>query len=851
MISLEIRQSFLDFFKSKNHTIVDSIPIIPHNDPTLLFINAGMNQFKDVFLGIGKRDYNRAANSQKCIRVSGKHNDLEEVGVDTYHHTFFEMLGNWSFGDYYKSEAIEYAWELLTKVWKLDKTRLYATVHNTDDEAYELWKQYLPETHIQKFGDKDNFWEMGTTGPCGPCSEIHYDRTPNKNGAKLINTGSPEVIEIWNLVFIQFNRKEDGTLEPLSSKYIDTGMGFERICSILQNVKSNYDTDIFLPIIGEIQRLTGIIYTTSIDKKTDIAMRVIADHIRTLCFAIADGVLPGNDGRNYVLRRILRRALKYARNLGINKPILYKLVPIVVTTMGLHFVELKKNQELIQKVIYNEEESFLQTMERGLDRIDTIINNILETKQEKIISGDDAFLLYDTFGFPLDLTELIARERGIKVDTVGFENNMNIQKERSRTARKIVSQDDTLPQIDIETEFIGYDSTFSAYNGTVKYFQDNIIVLDKTPFYSESGGQISDNGVLIINQKNYNVINVKKNGNTIFHICDKNIECNLDDTAICILNFERRSNIVRNHSATHILHEALRAQLGNHIQQAGSLVTDDYLRFDFNHFEKLTPEQIKNIENTVNTIILMKQKVTIQELPIEEAKKDQKIKMFFGDKYGSVVRVVSIGGFSSELCGGTHVNNTSEIVLFKITSESSIASGIRRIEAITGKKAIEYVTKLENTINEKNNIITNLNNQIKKLEKEIAKHNISYLNENFNNLINKAISINGINVLVHQEDLQNLDQLRLIAEKIRDSFVKNGICLIASIIDDKVQLSCSVTDDLKDKLPAGKLVGDAAKILNGGGGGKSHLATAGGKNIQKLPDLLNTEFYNIIKKYTE
>lgn len=848
--SIEIRESFLDFFKSKGHRIVESMPVVPHNDPTLLFTNAGMNQFKDVFLGIGKRDYSRAADSQKCIRVSGKHNDLEEVGVDTYHHTFFEMLGNWSFGDYYKAEAIDYAWELLTKVWKLDTTRLYATVYRTDDEAYEIWKKYLPESHIQRFVEKDNFWEMGATGPCGPCSEIHYDRTPDKSGAKLVNAGSPDVIEIWNLVFIQFNRKDDGTLEPLPSKFVDTGMGFERICAILQNVNSNYDTDVFLPIIGEIQRLSGIIYTTSLEKKSDIAMRVIADHIRTLCFSIADGVLPGNDGRNYVIRRILRRALRYAKSLGFTQPVLYKLVNIVVNSMGDHFTELKKNRDLIQKIIYNEEVSFLQTMERGLEKIEAIINGIISNNQEKIISGNDAFLLYDTFGFPLDLTELIARERGFKVDSSEFEKRMNEQKERSRAARKVVSMNSNLPQVNIETEFIGYQlENFKPTDAKVKYFQDNIIVLDRTPFYSESGGQISDIGILFINSKSYNVVDVKKQGGTIFHICNSNIECNIGDDVKCLIDFERRNNIMRNHSATHLLHEALRSQLGSHVKQAGSLVTDTYLRFDFNHFEKLSNEQIKSIEKAVNAIILIKQPVNTKVLPIEEARKLPNVKMFFGDKYGDFVRIVSIGNFSSEFCGGTHVSNSSDICFFKIISESSIASGVRRIEAVTGKKAFEYVENLEKNIEEKNIAIEKLNNQIKSLEKEIEKTKLSTLTKNSNDFMSEAKLFGDVKVLVKQMELQNLDQLRTIAENVRDKFGTKGICLIAAVIENKIQLACSVTEDLKGTAPAGKLVGEAAKLLNGGGGGKPHLATAGGKDISKIQSLLNTDFYEIVKKY--
>ncbi len=852
MTSIEIRKSFLDFFKSKSHRIVSSFPVVPHNDPTLLFTNAGMNQFKDVFLGTGSRDYKRAANTQKCIRVSGKHNDLEEVGIDTYHHTFFEMLGNWSFGDYYKKEAIQWAWELLTEVWKLDPKRLYATVYRTDDEAYEIWKDYLPEDRIQRFDEKDNFWEMGATGPCGPCSEIHYDRTSDFSGASLVNADSPDVVEIWNLVFIQFNRNENGELEPLAQKFVDTGMGFERVCAILQNVKSNYDTDIFLPLLGEIQRLTGVIYTTSLDKQTDIAMRVIADHIRALSFAIADGVSPGNEGRNYVIRRILRRASRYARNLGVKEPMLYKLVPVLVRTMGDYFTELKQNQQLIQKVIYNEEVAFLHTMERGLEKIEEIISHIVKENKEKIISGQDAFLLYDTFGFPLDLTELIARERGLNVDTEEFDKKMQEQKERSRASQKNTSTQVKLPIIDETSEFTGYDLTTASSQAKVVFVKDNLIVLDKTPFYAESGGQLSDIGVLFIGSNSFSIVDVQKNGNAIFHISDTDFtDVKVGDNVMTIIDMERRKSTARNHTATHLLHEALCSAFGEHVKQAGSLVSPNYLRFDFNHFEKISLEDLKNIENTVNTLILLQQDVKTETLSIEEAKKNTKAKMFFGDKYGDLVRTVSIGDFSVELCGGTHVKNTSEICMFKIISEASVAAGIRRIEAVTGKQAFEYVKKLEEKHQEKDNVIAELSNKIRSLEKEIEKINIANLQKNTDQLIDNAITIGNTSVLIKQMQLTNLDQLRTTAEKVRESFAKNGICLIISVIDDKVQLACAVTDDLKDKVPAGKLVGEVAKLFGGGGGGKPHLATAGGKDITKIDSVLETDFYNIVKNMLE
>ncbi len=847
MTSKEIRQSFLDFFKSKEHRIVQSAPVVPHGDPTLLFTNAGMNQFKDVFLGVGSRDFNRAADTQKCIRVSGKHNDLEEVGVDTYHHTFFEMLGNWSFGDYYKEEAIAWAWELLTEVWKLDTSRLHATVYRTDDEALEIWKKYLPEAHIHRFDEKDNFWEMGETGPCGPCSEVHYDRTPDKSGAKLVNAGVPEVIEIWNLVFIQYNRKADGSLEPLAATHVDTGMGFERICSVMQGVGSNYDTDVFMPIIKKIEELSGKKYSGELDSPDGIAMRVIADHLRTLSFAIADGAMPGNEGRSYVLRRILRRACRYGRNLGFREPIVYKLLPTLIESMGDVFPELINNKTTIEKVIKGEEESFLQTLERGLDRFDEL-KNTDEVANTKMISGSDAFLLYDTFGFPLDLTELIARENGLGVDIEGFNANMAEQKARSRAARKVHSQEVEMPVIDEVTEFTGYSELET--NSKVLYVSENQIALAKTPFYSESGGQVADTGVIVLAGQSYEVIDVKKAGNAIIHICDREIEPLVGHEALAKVDAVRRRSIMRNHSATHLLHEALRQVLGEHVQQAGSLVSPEHLRFDFNHFEKVTDEQIKTIENIVNRKILENIDVKIESMSIEEAQKNPKIKMFFGDKYGDVVRVVTMDSkYSIELCGGVHVHNTAEIGLLKITSESSIAAGVRRIEAVTGAGVEKYLSELEIIVIEKDRAIEELKERMKQLEKQLVSFKQAELNNSVPQLIESAKTINGVKVISCRMDLENIDLQRSVAEKLRDTLGNAGIALIGGIIENKVSLVAVSTDDLKAKAPAGKLVGDAAKTVGGGGGGKPHLATAGGKDISMLDDLLNTEFYKIAEKY--
>jgi len=697
--SREIRQDFFNFFESKSHRIVPSAPVIPHGDPTLLFTNAGMNQFKDVFLGYGKRDYRRAADTQKCIRVSGKHNDLEEVGVDTYHHTFFEMLGNWSFGDYYKAEAIEWAWELLTQVWGLPKERLHATVYRTDDEAFEIWKSYLPESQIHRFDEKDNFWEMGETGPCGPCSEIHFDRTPDLSGGKLVNAGVPEVIEIWNLVFIQYNRRADGSLEDLTAKHVDTGMGFERICAVLQSKDSNYDTDVFMPLINKIVDLSGKKYDGGLTDPDSIAMRVIADHTRTLSFAIADGAMPGNEGRGYVLRRILRRGCRFARNLGFHEPVIYKLVEVLIDSMGDVFPELVSQRTTIERVIKGEEESFLVTLDRGIEIFENLARSIPTGAK---VSGNDAFQLYDTFGFPLDLTELLAREKGLGVDTDGFTKNMDAQKERSRKARKTGTMEIDIPQLDFSTEFTGYNETVSE--AIALYIDSNKIVLDKTPFYAESGGQVSDTGTLVLAGESYDVLDVIRSGDAVIHITDRDIEPLVGEAVLAKVHSSRRRDTMRNHSATHLLHEALRQVLGDHIKQAGSLVAPEYLRFDFNHFEKVSSEDISRIETIVNERILESIRVGTEIMKLDEISKNSKVRMFFGDKYGDVVRVVTMDPkFSIEICGGTHVSNTSEIGMFKIVSESSIAAGIRRIEAVTGRGVREFIHSLERKIEDKSN----------------------------------------------------------------------------------------------------------------------------------------------------
>lgn len=846
MKSNEIRKSFLDFFEDKGHRIVPGSPVIPHGDPTLLFTNAGMNQFKDVFLGTGKRDYVRAADTQKCIRVSGKHNDLEEVGKDTYHHTFFEMLGNWSFGDYYKSEAIEWAWELLTKVWGLEKDRLYATVFRTDDEAYELWKRFLPTDRILRFDEKDNFWEMGDTGPCGPCSEIHYDKTRDKTGRNLVNMGTPEVIEIWNLVFIQYNRKSDGSLEELHAKHVDTGMGFERICAVIQGKDSNYETDIFLPLINKLEELSKRKYSKNLKDPDGIAMRVISDHIRTLSFAIADGALPGNEGRGYVLRRILRRASRYARNLGFKEPVLYQLLDKLIDVMGDFFKELEKNRDIIQRVIKAEEESFLQTLDKGLEKFESIYKN-LKQSSVKIISGTDAFQLYDTYGFPLDLTQILAEEYGLELDLKGFDEQMKAQKERSRKARKVHHQEVELNIPVISSEFTGYNELFTE--AKVLYVEENRIVFDRTPFYVESGGQVSDTGEFILAGEKYNVIDLKKIGDAIIHITDKEIEKLVGDKALLKVDSYRRKKIMKNHSATHLLHEALRQVLGDHVKQSGSLVAPDYLRFDFSHFEKVKASEIKRIEDIVNQKIFDGINVETKILPLEEAVKNPRTKMFFGDKYGDIVRVVVMDeNFSMEFCGGTHVKNTSEIQLFKILSESSIAAGVRRIEAITGISLLNYLDNLQDRIISKDYEINELTNKIRHLEKEISHKKIEDLKNEMKKWLSESKNEGRIKIISRKVEAESIDELRTIGEELRNMLSKNGIGLLATKIDDKVQLVCVVTDDLNKQIPAGKIISESAKIIGGSGGGKPHLATAGGKDLSKLDDLIN-KFPEIVSSF--
>ena len=871
MTSNEIRQQFFEFFKNKDHRIVPSSPVVPFEDPTLLFTNAGMNQFKDVFLGLGKREYKRAADTQKCIRVSGKHNDLEEVGYDTYHHTFFEMLGNWSFGDYYKKEAIKWGWELLTDVWKLPKERLWATVYKTDDEAFDFWKSEtdINPKHILRFDEKDNFWEMGETGPCGPCSEIHINLSDDIENPKLVNAGLPECIEIWNLVFIQYNKDEKGKLNELPQKHVDTGMGFERVCAVLQKKKSNYDTDVFTPLIKEISNLSNLNYEVTeneeeekeIEEEIQIAMRVIADHIRTLTFAITDGAVPGNDGRGYVLRRILRRAARYGRKLNLKEPFLYKIVETLVKEMSEVFPEIKEKQKYVEKVIKAEEESFNKTLDRGIDLFNEIVEK-LKSKNKNTISGADLFMLYDTYGFPVDLTNVMAKEIGFTIDEKGFDKLMNSQKQRGRDATKdkfssININTENLDSFELiskdETVFTGYDelNTNSKIIGYKKENENELIILDKTPFYVESGGQVDDLGVLSVKDNKYDVLDVAKIDNKVVHIIEtnKNDPLKTGKEVLAEIDSSRRWDIMRNHSATHFMHSALRQILGTHVHQAGSYVGPDRLRFDFTHFSKVSEPELKDIEQLVNE--QLRRNLPLQHhrnTPFDKAKKMGAL-MFFGDKYGDKVNVVQFGDFTMEFCGGTHVKNSSEIGLFKIISESSISSGVRRIEAVTGEGVQRYIDSQIELIKNKDEKISELLEEKKKVEKENSDLKLKGNLGQLTSLLASPIKLDNINIYKAQIKAESVDQLKSYGDELRNK-TKNSVGVLFAEIEGKVGIVCVVTDDLlKDKkLSAGKIVGELAKLVGGGGGGRPHLATAGGKDVNAIPTALK-KVEEIIKKF--
>lgn len=857
MTSKEIRQSFKDFFQSKEHRIVPSAPMVIKDDPTLMFTNAGMNQFKDVILGNTPIKHPRVADSQKCLRVSGKHNDLEEVGHDTYHHTMFEMLGNWSFGDYFKKEAIAWAWEYLTEVIKLDKDRLYATVFEgaadenleRDDETASYWENYLPEDRIINGNKKDNFWEMGDTGPCGPCSEIHIDIRPDEDrekvaGVTLVNKDHPQVVEIWNLVFMQYNRKVDNSLEPLPAKVIDTGMGFERLCMAVQGTQSNYDTDLFQPLIKRIGEISNKKYGE--DEKVDIAMRVIADHVRTIAFSITDGQLPSNAKAGYVIRRILRRAVRYGYTfLNMHEPFMYRLITTLNYVMGDAYPELKSQQGLIEKVMKEEEESFLRTLETGIK----LLERNLPEKKGGVLSGEVAFKLYDTFGFPLDLTELILREHGMTTDVLDFDAEMQKQKDRARNAA-VVETGDWTKVNDGEPEFVGYDETESTtqilrYRAVKQkkseYYQ---IVLSRSPFYAEMGGQVGDSGWLISElSEKIEVFDTKRENNLAVHLIKK-LPKNLTATFTAKIDAEKRTATECNHSATHLMHEALREVLGNHVEQKGSYVSPEVLRFDFSHFQKMTPEEIREVEVKVTEKI--RSNFPIEEhrhVPIEEAKA-QGAMALFGEKYGDDVRTVRFGT-SIELCGGTHISSTGKIGTFRIISEGAISAGVRRIEAVTAKVCEDYLYSKEDAILQIKNMLNNVPDVMQGIHRLIAdneemkKELQSFVREKTEQVklkvIEKKTVINGVDVFKLIFPIGSSDVIKDIAFQIKGQFPEKMLFVGATIFNDKPNLTVMISDDLvAEGLHAGNIVREAAKLIEGGGGGQPHFATAGGKKADGL-----------------
>ena len=870
MTSKEIRSKFLEFFASKGHQIVPSAPMVVKGDPTLMFTNAGMNQFKDWFLGNSEIRYPRVADSQKCLRVSGKHNDLEEVGHDTYHHTMFEMLGNWSFGDYFKKEAIDWAWELLTEVYKLDPNRLYATIFEgnpeegveLDNEARTYWLQHLPEERIILGNKKDNFWEMGETGPCGPCSEIHIDLRSEEEraalpGVELVNKGHHLVIEIWNLVFIQFNRKANGSLEPLPKKHVDTGMGLERLVMAINGNKSNYEGDLFQHLIGEISRLSGRKYEES--KETEVAMRVIADHIRAISFSIADGQLPSNVKAGYVIRRILRRAVRYAYTfLGVNTPFLCRLVPALIREMGEAYPELQSQQTLIERVIKEEEEAFLRTLEKGIKLIDQILEKSQDTK---VISGEDAFTLYDTFGFPIDLSELIAKEKGYTIDLEGFERELGKQKERARNAAAVEESDWIELQPEATSTFIGYDESEADVHilkyRTVKSRNKELvqIVLDRSPFYAESGGQAGDCGVLVSASETIKITNTVKENNLNIHLADR-LPNDPSATFHASIDLQRRQDTTNNHSATHLLHYALRELIGTHIEQKGSSVTADSFRFDFSHYEKISPEKLREVERRVNELIRQNiGKEEFRDLPIDQARELGAMALF-GEKYGDRVRVIRFGE-STELCGGTHVEATGNIGYFRILSESAVAAGVRRIEAVTGRQAENSIEVMEDqiqAIREMFGQTPNLVQSISKLfaENETYRKTVEEMNRERVQNMKKTIAeqgevINGITVYKLRGNYTTEMVKDLAFQLHKDS--TNAVFAAAFLAaPDKPALVLMYSDDLvaagKD---ASKDIKVAARFIQGGGGGQKFLATAGGKITDGLAQALDTLIENAVK----
>jgi len=864
MKSQDIRSTFLSFFQEKSHLVVPSAPMVTKDDPTLMFVNSGMAPFKEYFLGNGKPKNNRITDSQKCLRVSGKHNDLEEVGYDTYHHTLFEMLGNWSFGDYFKKEAIAWAWELLTEVYKIDKDILYVTVFegsddadnlDMDTEAYDLWKQFISEDRILKGNKKDNFWEMGEQGPCGPCSEIHVDIRSAEEKAKvdgrtLINEDHPHVVEIWNLVFMQYNRRASGDLEDLPNKHIDTGMGFERLCMVLQGVQSNYDTDIFTPIIREIETITDVKYGDNL--KQDIAIRVISDHVRAVAFSIADGQLPSNTGAGYVIRRILRRAVRYGFTfLDKKEPFIYRLVDVLSTKMGTAFPELKAQKQLIENVIKEEETSFLRALDQGL----ILLDGIISSAKTKEISGDKAFELYDTYGFPIDLTALILSEKGYTLDEEGFEVELQKQKKRSRAASEMSTEDWTILNDDAVEEFVGYDTLettvkITRYRKVTSKKDGEMyqLVFNLTPFYPEGGGQVGDKGYLETTQGDVlYILDTKKENNVIIHFT-KNLPKHINETFKAVVDAKQRYRTECNHTATHLLHQALREVLGTHVEQKGSAVHSKYLRFDFSHFSKLTADELQEVENFVNRRIAGKlQLEEKRNIPMQQAI-DEGAMALFGEKYGDTVRAIKFGK-SVELCGGTHVKNTSDIWHFKIKSEGAVAAGIRRIEAITNDAVKEFYSDNNKTLVDVKDILNNTKDPVKAVQKlqeensSLQKQIEQLLKDKAQNLFgeikNQLQEINGVQFLATKIDLDQ-NGIKNLAFAIGKEHENLFLLFASSEKKDKAMLTCYISKELANErgYDAGKVVRELGKLIHGGGGGQNFFATAGGKNPGGIPKAL-------------
>ncbi len=860
----QVRQSFFDFFQSKGHAIVPSSPVVLPSDPTLLFVNAGMNQFKDIFLGARQSAWKRVADTQKCIRVSGKHNDLEEVGRDTYHHTFFEMLGNWSFGDYYKRESLSWGWELLTKVWGLPKNRLWATIYRKDDEAMAIWREMtdIDPSHILRFDEKDNFWEMGETGPCGPCSEIHFDRTPGGCTPAHVNAGTPDVIELWNHVFIQYNRRSDGSLEELPSKHVDTGMGLERIVSVLQGHPSNYDSDLFMPLIRAVERISGCRYSGG---EEAVAMRVIADHLRTLAFAIADGVLPSNEGRGYVLRRLLRRAVRYGRKLGLKRPFMAELFPVLEQNMAPVFPELSARRKDVLQALNAEETSFAGTLDRGIELFEVAASRAQAAGG--VFAGADAFKLYDTYGFPLDLTELMAKERGLTVDGENFQMRMQEQRTRARQARHSATagqEADVLADLvtkNLRSDFVGYDALEAVsearallggkggVNGSVESLEEGqtgAIVLAATPFYPEKGGQMGDQGVLRGTLGEFAVEDTRQPAEgLILHLGRMTRGRMLAGGAVtAVVDAGRRGRTARHHTATHLLQWALREEVSPSIHQAGSMVNAERLRFDFSYIEALTPEQIAAVERRVNDAViadhpLRKYEMAFRDLP------GSGITALFDEKYGDRVRVIDIAGFSRELCGGTHVAATGEIGLFRIVSESSIAGGVRRIEAICGMPAYEAMVAERQILRdlaarfsvasaEVPARVQNLSDQTRALEKELRQRETASALGRVDALLAAACKAKEVTVVAADVGEQSPDALKALAEALLER-LSSGVVVLGALSEGKVQFLTAVSDDcVKLGLHAGKIIKEVAKIAGGGGGGQPQMARAGGKDAAKL-----------------